>query len=449
MRIASGVAVFLALECVAAQEPSTVPGVLVEKDVPFSWSDGLLHLDLYRPEKPGEVPFVVVLGGARDSAGGSLRGTEKGLALGAVFAAAGLAAAIPDYRERRAGWDLENAVKQLRRMADLSGLAPTRYGIHAVGEGVPAALDAAHERMIEAPTLSVAAGCGIVVEGLRSDVPLLVIHAPEDAGSTTAALGELAHQSVLAGAPVTVLDGDRASSARLAAEWHADRLSGARPDPATVATASRARDLARVASESGDAGRTVGLLRRAWDLGFERPEEVLLDRGFALHRVSEVSSFLFGKTKASEARTCARMEPGRRIRIRGRVVSTAGEPVAGVPLEFWQTDARGLYAPAGDDRQARLFAFARTDDRGRFVLATIRPGGYPATMIPAHVHVRLDLPAERGREAEILFDDDPRLTPDARRRAASLGWPIARLSGDERGVAEAEVDLPATRPEPR
>jgi protocatechuate 3,4-dioxygenase alpha subunit len=56
------------------------------------------------------------------------------------------------------------------------------------------------------------------------------------------------------------------------------------------------------------------------------------------------------------------------IRVEGRVLDGAGEPVADAMVEIWQTDAAGEYR--GD------FGWGRsgTDDEGRFAFLTVKPG---------------------------------------------------------------------------
>ena len=83
----------------------------------------------------------------------------------------------------------------------------------------------------------------------------------------------------------------------------------------------------------------------------------------------------------------------------------------------------------------------RTDADGGFVLHSVRPGGYPATMIPAHVHLRVH--GERAREVELLFADDPRLTDAVANRMVAHGYGVVRLDGEGKG--SATFALPAGR----
>ena len=58
-----------------------------------------------------------------------------------------------------------------------------------------------------------------------------------------------------------------------------------------------------------------------------------------------------------------------------------------------------------------------TDAQGKptgVALSTIRPSGYPRTDLPAHVHIEVFVGAEMVLISEVLFADDPRLTPEQR-----------------------------------
>ena len=74
------------------------------------------------------------------------------------------------------------------------------------------------------------------------------------------------------------------------------------------------------------------------------------------------------------------------------------------------TRSRGAAA-----RHGRLRGWARTDASGRYAFDTIRPGAYPDGDEPQHIHLHV---IEPGRctyyIGDVLFDDDPRLTTQAR-----------------------------------
>jgi protocatechuate 3,4-dioxygenase beta subunit len=109
-------------------------------------------------------------------------------------------------------------------------------------------------------------------------------------------------------------------------------------------------------------------------------------------------------------------EKGEPMRISGVVRDRQRQPVAGVIVYAYQTDAAGLY-PSSTTRHGRLRGWVRTDANGRYQFNTIRPGGYPNTTIPQHVHMHV---IEPGRATyyidEMVFSDDPRLTTEQRKQ---------------------------------
>ena len=116
-------------------------------------------------------------------------------------------------------------------------------------------------------------------------------------------------------------------------------------------------------------------------------------------------------------------EPGERMRIEGTVFGSNGEPVAGVIVYAFQTDATGIYPRdrslrgTAASRHGRLRGWARTDEGGGYRFDTIRPGAYPDRPDPAHVHLHVVEPGHSTYYIDsIHFLDDPRLTPEALRR---------------------------------
>ncbi len=94
-------------------------------------------------------------------------------------------------------------------------------------------------------------------------------------------------------------------------------------------------------------------------------------------------------------------DPGQRLHLRGRVLSTSGEPLAGALVELWQMDGAGSYH---DDRyRARL----QTGDKGEFAIATALPG---AGFWARHIHVVVSHPSHQRLVSRILFKGDPNLS---------------------------------------
>jgi protocatechuate 3,4-dioxygenase beta subunit len=144
-------------------------------------------------------------------------------------------------------------------------------------------------------------------------------------------------------------------------------------------------------------------------------------------------------------------EPGIPLVVTGTVLDQEGKPRSGVIVYAYQTSAKGWYsdraahiaANEGDRKHARLFAYLKTNDQGRFELRTVRPGGYPESDLPAHIHFEVD---RGGAEAgawvtELQFDDDPRLTSEKRLRSRREGFIIGSVKTDDQKEQRIEIEL--------
>ena len=143
-------------------------------------------------------------------------------------------------------------------------------------------------------------------------------------------------------------------------------------------------------------------------------------------------------------------EPGTPLVIRGVVYSADGRtPVAGASVYVYQTDARGYYAP--DDARAsgspRLRGYLRTDEAGRYDFVTVRPGSYPGTRNPGHIHYHVRAPGHAERVFEIVFEGDPLIPERWRRDAGRPGANVAivRLEDGGEGVLRGEQDVVLVR----
>lgn len=135
-------------------------------------------------------------------------------------------------------------------------------------------------------------------------------------------------------------------------------------------------------------------------------------------------------------------EKGEPMRIRGVVRDRNNRPAAGVIVYAYQTDAAGIYPPS-TTRHGRLRGWAKTDAEGRYQFDTIRPGGYPNTTIPQHVHMHV---IEPGRATyfidEMVFSDDPRLTAEQRKQLVTgRGGPGLVTPVKQSGVWDVTRDI--------
>ena len=119
-------------------------------------------------------------------------------------------------------------------------------------------------------------------------------------------------------------------------------------------------------------------------------------------------------------------EPGQPLSVSGVVVGADGSPIANASLYIYQTDHEGYYGvkPASDNRNPRLKLFLRSDARGAWSFETIKPGSYPSSRVPAHIHFEVSAPGRAPKIFEIVFEGDPFVTPEMRRDPAFSVKPI-------------------------
>jgi protocatechuate 3,4-dioxygenase beta subunit len=143
-------------------------------------------------------------------------------------------------------------------------------------------------------------------------------------------------------------------------------------------------------------------------------------------------------------------EPGVPMTIRGIVYDEDGRtPLRSASVYVYQTDTRGSYAP-NDARASdapRLKGYLRTDEKGRFEYTTIRPGSYPGSRNPGHIHYHVSTPAHREYVFEIVFEDDPLIPAQWRQEAQRAGSPVAivKLRRDRDGRLHGEHEIKLRR----
>jgi len=132
-------------------------------------------------------------------------------------------------------------------------------------------------------------------------------------------------------------------------------------------------------------------------------------------------------------------EPGERLVISGIVYEVNGmTPLRGFVLYLYQTDASGVYNKTDRNWQRpRIRGWVRTDNDGKYEIRTIKPGSYPRSRNPAHIHVIVKLP---GNEPEwiddFLFEGDQFLSDEDRKRMDrdERFSPVMRVARDEKGI---------------
>lgn len=130
-------------------------------------------------------------------------------------------------------------------------------------------------------------------------------------------------------------------------------------------------------------------------------------------------------------------EPGDALVVSGQVLTRDEKPAGALKVYVYQTDARGYYSPDGrDERNPRLKGYLKTDATGRYEVRTIRPGPYPVSGPPAHIHYEVTTAAGGVERFELVFEGDARMTEAIRRDAAAKGeYTICTPERDAAGVS--------------
>jgi protocatechuate 3,4-dioxygenase beta subunit len=176
---------------------------------------------------------------------------------------------------------------------------------------------------------------------------------------------------------------------------------------------------------------------------------------FPIHARTEFRELIAKHAVAAPLTICSKEEPGPRLDLTLEILDQSERPIPDALVYIYHTSAKGWYsdkgahiqANSGDVKHARLFGYARTDSRGRLLIHTIRPSGYPNSDLPAHIHLGLTVKGAPIGIGEVRFDDDPRLTPEMRKRSLDEGDRVVATeklpSGSQSAKASFRVDVPS------
>lgn len=114
-------------------------------------------------------------------------------------------------------------------------------------------------------------------------------------------------------------------------------------------------------------------------------------------------------TLASTGRIAPTSEPGRPLVVPVQVVGVNGSPAPNAVVFAYQTDEKGLYDKRENGPHSwRLRGWTKTDADGRVTFETIRPGSYPNSNNPPHVHFTVFLASgERYHAGELQLSMTP------------------------------------------
>lgn len=144
-------------------------------------------------------------------------------------------------------------------------------------------------------------------------------------------------------------------------------------------------------------------------------------------------------------------DDGTGLMVTGTVFRAGGTtPATNVILYFYHTDQQGVYPTRGDEkgwgrRHGYLRGWVKTGPDGRYTFYTLKPGSYPSRSEPAHIHLTVLEPDGKYYWLDdFLFEGDPLLTAERRRRIANRGGSNGVLSLTREGsllVGERDIEL--------
>lgn len=171
-----------------------------------------------------------------------------------------------------------------------------------------------------------------------------------------------------------------------------------------------------------------------------------------LHSLTPFREMVKANAKPERIQIVTDKEPGTKITVKGYVTDINGKPMEDVLVYFYHTSDIGWYADTashiqtsnGDYGHARLFGYLKTGKKGEFNIETIKPKGYPNSDLPAHIHIHYWMENNKplNGPAELLFEDDERLTPKRKALALQDGFLVSTNTGtQQKPVYEYRIRL--------
>jgi transcriptional regulator GlxA family with amidase domain/protocatechuate 3,4-dioxygenase beta subunit len=179
-----------------------------------------------------------------------------------------------------------------------------------------------------------------------------------------------------------------------------------------------------------------------------------------LHLNTKFKELVRSHVSESKAVLTAPDEPGIPLVVTGTVQDDKKQPIAGALVHVFHADAAGAYTSGRDmdEPHAQLFAYVKTGADGRYEFRTTHPGGYAgeykpepgvALKIPEHIHFEVSAPGFAERKLQLVFKDDPRMTPHWQEWAREQSYPVAAPEYDRAAsLQRCNCDITLNRSQP-
>lgn len=157
----------------------------------------------------------------------------------------------------------------------------------------------------------------------------------------------------------------------------------------------------------------------------------------------------YGDKKLSPSDTLPKFEQNTpQLKISGKVFKADGKtPAKDVIIYIYHTNRKGIYEQKGDEtkwakRHGFIRGWVKTGTDGRYTFFTFRPASYPDGSEPAHIHITIKEPhVNEYYLDEYLFEDDPLLTPDIRKKQQNRGGSGIVKPVFQNGMLTVERDI--------
>lgn len=141
-------------------------------------------------------------------------------------------------------------------------------------------------------------------------------------------------------------------------------------------------------------------------------------------------------------------EIGPKLIVSGTVYQHDGKtPAPNVVLYVYQTDQTGKYRQTGSEtgwgkRHGSIRGWMKTNQQGQYRFYTVRPASYSNTGPAAHIHITVKEPDKNEYYIDdFLFDDDPFLTQEERKRQPERGGSGVLILKEQNGVSYGKRDI--------